>query len=88
MCSGQEFRRSRLRNDDITHLLLLTYPVRCLRCSERQYVSLVVAALSISSNIRQPKPTQRRSNAPSSQTNWSEPSDMVLRSQKEEPPAS
>jgi hypothetical protein len=75
-----------MRSDDISQLLLLSYPVRCLRCGERQYVSLIIAALSISSSKRQPRPAPRRS-AP--ETNWSEPAErMVLHSQKEDPPSS
>jgi hypothetical protein len=51
-CSGQSFRRSTLRGDDFTQLLLMRYPVRCLRCGQRQLVSYTVASLSISSSIK------------------------------------
>ncbi len=51
-CVGQSFRRSRLRAGDIPQLLLMRYPVRCARCSQRQTVSFTVAAVSIPSYIR------------------------------------
>ncbi len=51
-CVGQSFRRSRLRTGDIPQLLLMRYPVRCARCSQRQNVSFTVAAVSIPSYIR------------------------------------
>ena len=51
-CVGQSFRRSRLRAADIPQLLLMRYPVRCARCSQRQTVSFTVAAVSIPSYIR------------------------------------
>jgi hypothetical protein len=51
-CSGQDFRRSTLRSDDISQILLMRYPVRCLRCGQRQMVSFTVASLAISSSIK------------------------------------
>lgn len=51
-CSGQSFRRSTLRGDDFTQLMLMRYPVRCLRCGQRQLVSYTVASLSVSSSIK------------------------------------
>ena len=51
-CVGQSFRRSRLRAGDIPQLLLMRYPVRCARCSQRQTVSFTVAAVSIPSYVR------------------------------------
>jgi hypothetical protein len=51
-CSGQSFRRSTLRGDDFTQILLMRYPVRCLRCSQRQMVSYTIASLSLSSSIK------------------------------------
>jgi hypothetical protein len=51
-CSGQEFRRSTLRSDDFSQILLMRYPVRCLRCGQRQMVSYTVASLSLSSSIK------------------------------------
>lgn len=52
-CVGQKFRRSRLRGADIRELLLLRYPVRCTRCSQRQSVSFTVAGVSMPSYLRQ-----------------------------------
>jgi hypothetical protein len=52
-CPGQAFRRSRLRIKDIQDLLLMRYPVRCLRCGQRQVVSFAVASVSVPSHIKQ-----------------------------------
>jgi hypothetical protein len=83
-CIGQQFRRSRLQTDDLRDLLLMRYPVRCLRCGERQLCSFTVAALSKSSTTRQPRPKRETPD----ERNWTEPADrMVLRSSgKNEPP--
>jgi hypothetical protein len=54
-CPGQSFRRSRLRSKDLKFLLLMRYPVRCLRCSQRQLVSFTLAAISVPSHIKQRK---------------------------------
>jgi len=51
-CSGQAFRRSSLRSDDFNQIFLMRYPVRCLRCSQRQMVSFTVASLSLSSSVK------------------------------------
>lgn len=51
-CVGQKFRRSRLRSDDFRSLLLMRYPVRCLRCSQRQMVSFTIAGISLPSHVR------------------------------------
>lgn len=83
-CSGQEFRRSKRRTDDISQLLLLSFPVRCIRCGERQYVSFAVAAVSLSSSKRQPRPVHSNR---SKETSWSEPQErMNLGSRQDEPP--
>ncbi|MBB5340349.1 hypothetical protein [Tunturiibacter gelidoferens] len=60
-CSGQSFRRSTLRSQDLTEILFMRYPVRCLRCSQRQLVSFTVAGLSISSSIKIKKRGSRNS---------------------------
>ena len=52
-CPGQAFRRSRLRSKDIQHILMMRYPVRCLRCSQRQLVSFTVAGISVPSHVKQ-----------------------------------
>ena len=51
-CVGQTFRRSRLRASDFGTLLLMRYPVRCIRCAQRQAVSFTVAGISMPSHIR------------------------------------
>ena len=55
-CPGTSFRRSRFRAKDLRRLLLFQYPVRCLRCSQRQYVSFTLAGLSIASRVRHQRP--------------------------------
>jgi hypothetical protein len=52
VCPGREFRRSRLRVKDLWRLLILRYPVRCLRCRQRQSVSVFAAARAESSKAR------------------------------------
>ena len=51
-CVGRNFRRSRLRRTDLKQLLLMRYPVRCLRCSQRQMVSFSVAGISVPSHVK------------------------------------
>ena len=66
-CSGQLFRRSSLRSEDLYQILLMRYPVRCLRCSQRQMVSFTIAGISLSSKI---KPKRK---ARGTSTGWTEP---------------
>jgi hypothetical protein len=68
-CSGQTFRRSTIRSEDLTEILLMRYPVRCLRCSQRQMVSFTIASLAISSSVK-PSRKPRTLNASSQ---WKEP---------------
>ncbi|GGA69203.1 hypothetical protein GCM10011507_20850 [Edaphobacter acidisoli] len=70
-CSGQSFRRSRLRGEDFWQLFLMRYPVRCLRCSQRQMVSFTVAGLSLSSLTHHPRPARTED----SWKHWTEPSE-------------
>ena len=51
-CVGRNFRRSRWRKGDMKQLLLMRYPVRCLRCSQRQWVSFSVAGISLPSHVK------------------------------------
>lgn len=51
-CVGRNFRRSRWRKADLKQLLLMRYPVRCLRCSQRQWVSFSVAGISLPSHVK------------------------------------
>jgi hypothetical protein len=69
-CSGQTFRRSTLRSEDLSEIFLMRYPVRCLRCSQRQMVSFTIASLSLSSSVK-PK---RRARTAGASGNWKEPS--------------
>jgi len=52
-CRGRIFRRSRFKVKDLWGLLILRYPVRCLVCSKRQRVTVVVARKARSSKLRQ-----------------------------------
>jgi hypothetical protein len=72
-CSGQSFRRSTLRGEDFTQLLLMRYPVRCLRCSQRQSVSFTVAGISLSSKIKPKRPDRNNPAAGS----WTEPAEQA-----------
>ena len=62
-CVGRTFRRSRFRPQDVKHLLLMRYPVRCLRCSQRQMVSFTVAGISVASKVRHSRPGRYRKSA-------------------------
>ena len=66
-CSHQSFRRSSLRPPDLSQILLMRYPVRCMRCGQRQMVSFTVAGLSLPSS----KPP-RSFEIPASK-HWTEP---------------
>jgi hypothetical protein len=52
-CPGQGFRRSSVRARDLQDLFFMRYPVRCLRCGQRQMVSFTVASVSVPSHIKQ-----------------------------------
>jgi hypothetical protein len=69
-CSGQTFRRSRLRTEDLWQMILMRYPVRCLRCSQRQMVSFTVAGISLSSLTKHERPVR----VEDTWKNWTEPS--------------
>jgi DNA-directed RNA polymerase subunit RPC12/RpoP len=51
-CSHQSFRRSSLRTTDFTQIFFMRYPVRCLRCGQRQMVSFTVAGISLPAGVR------------------------------------
>jgi hypothetical protein len=52
-CSGRKFIRSGLRgSSDLIALLTLRYPVRCRRCSERQYTDFLTASMALSAGNR------------------------------------
>jgi hypothetical protein len=67
-CSHQSFRRSSLRGSDFKQVLLMRYPVRCLRCGQRQMVSFTVAGISLPPSNRPQKPFEN----PTSK-HWTEP---------------
>ena len=46
-CKGTRFLRSGLRAADLGPLFLLHYPVRCLRCRQRQFTDFLTASLSL-----------------------------------------
>jgi hypothetical protein len=73
-CPGQAFRRSRLRMADLQQIFLMRYPVRCLRCSQRQLVSFTLAGISVPSHVK-----QRRARQDSQQKHWNQPVKESLR---------
>jgi hypothetical protein len=58
-CSGQSFRRSRLRGIHLIELLRMRYPVRCLRCNQRQMVNFTIAGLSLASTSRRGRASEK-----------------------------
>ena len=46
-CANTKFRRSRVRFHDLRELLLLRYPMRCMRCNQRQYGYFLTAGLAL-----------------------------------------
>jgi hypothetical protein len=52
-CAGKSFRRSRFQAKDVMPLLFLRYPVRCLSCSKRQGVNVMVAQRAVPSTVKQ-----------------------------------
>ena len=46
-CTNPTFRRSRVRIHDIVELLLLRYPMRCMRCNQRQYGYFLTAGMAL-----------------------------------------
>ncbi|HEY9136650.1 MAG TPA: hypothetical protein VIM67_00140 [Terriglobus sp.] len=51
-CGNSHFRRSRLRFTDLAEILMLRYPVRCTRCSQRQFTDLYIAMMSYPPKFR------------------------------------
>ena len=74
-CPGQSFRRSRLRAQDLKHLFFMRYPVRCLRCGQRQTVSFTVAGISVPSHVKQ----RRARHTLDEHKHWSEPAKASLK---------
>ena len=46
-CANTKFRRSRVRIHDLRELLLLRYPMRCMRCNQRQYGYFLTAGMAL-----------------------------------------
>jgi hypothetical protein len=46
-CKSRRFIRSSLRGVDVFSIFLLRYPVRCLRCRQRQFTDFLTASLSL-----------------------------------------
>jgi DNA-directed RNA polymerase subunit RPC12/RpoP len=69
-CSHQSFRRSSLRATDFSQIFFMRYPVRCLRCGQRQMVSFTVAGISLPPSSR----TQKDSFEVPTSKHWTEPS--------------
>lgn len=59
---------------DLKQLFLMRYPVRCLRCSQRQMVSFTLAGLSVPSHVK-----HRRARHLSRQKHWPKPVKASLR---------
>ena len=59
---------------DIKQIFLMRYPVRCLRCSQRQLVSFTIAGISVPSHVK-----QRSARHVSHLKHWSQPSRESLR---------
>jgi len=46
-CPSRKFLRTSLRGADIPAILLLHYPVRCLRCRQRQFTDFLSASMAL-----------------------------------------
>jgi hypothetical protein len=68
-CGSTEFRTSKLRKPDLSHLLLLRYPVRCRVCFDRAFVSIFLALkLRQAEKIRHREERRNKKNQESSPT--------------------
>jgi len=65
-CGNAHFRRSRLRFTDLAEVMMLRYPVRCTRCSQRQFTDLYIAMLSHAPKYR----GERLAQGPDSWKSW------------------
>ncbi len=45
-CGYSRFRRSRIRFGDVKELVMMRFPMRCLRCGKREYHDFALAMLS------------------------------------------
>lgn len=46
-CKSRRFIRSGLRGADVLSIFFLRYPVRCLRCRQRQFTDFLTASLAL-----------------------------------------
>ncbi len=46
LCPSRSVRISRLRLQDLVHILTFQFPVRCSRCGQRQYTTPLIAAIA------------------------------------------
>ena len=54
-CAFTRFRRSRVRLGDLSEFALLRMPVRCMRCNQRQYQSVLTTALAVGPKSHGPR---------------------------------
>ncbi len=69
--------------DDWKQVFLMRYPVRCLRCSQRQMVSFTLAGISVPSHVK-----QRRARHDQQQKHWTQPVKESLRPKPTRPTSS
>lgn len=81
-CGNMGFRRSRLRFTDLFRLLTLKFPVRCVRCGQRQYVAYGVASMA------QPAKAQSIGPSPDKPGSWKQFTEDVPSSLPHARPAS
>ena len=62
-CYNSDFRLSKFRSEDLLHLLLLKYPVRCRTCKERIYAN-AVQTLNLALKHRKTSPPEPRKAGP------------------------
>ena len=77
-CGGASLRRSRLRGTDLPWVLVLRWPVRCRRCSKRQFVFVTDARRIITAS----KPQTQDQLAQQSWQNFTASESPALRSDK------
>jgi hypothetical protein len=68
---------------DLKEIFMMRYPVRCLRCSQRQWVSFALAGISVPSHVK-----QRRARHASQQKHWTQPVKESLRPKPTSPASS
>ena len=61
-CKSSRFLRSTLRTADFGAILFLRYPVRCLRCRQRQFVDFMTASLALAAGSPVYNESRKREN--------------------------